>query len=52
MPAGSIRPCGILRSPQDIVTPYAAEEVIAWPISTLVDNVKNDGPEQIELLES
>ena len=36
----------------DILAPYAAEEMIAYTVSSLVNNVKYDGPELIEPLES
>lgn len=31
----------------DILAPYPAEEMIAYPVSMLVNNVKNNGPELI-----
>ena len=35
-----------------ILAPYPAEEMIAYPIRPLVNNVKNDGPELIEPMET
>ncbi len=32
----------------DILTPYPAEEMITYPVTTLVNNVKSDGPELTE----
>ncbi|QRG65975.1 SOS response-associated peptidase [Brevibacillus choshinensis] len=34
----------------DLLQPYPAEEMIAYPVSTLVGNVKNDSPECIEMV--
>ena len=36
----------------DILKPCPAEEMIAYQIGTLVNNVKNDRPELIEPLEA
>jgi putative SOS response-associated peptidase YedK len=36
----------------NILTPYPAAKMIAYPISTRVNNVKNDGPELTEPLEA
>lgn len=33
---------------QDLLKPYPAEEMEAWPISALVNSPKNDGPEVLE----
>ena len=32
----------------DVLSPYPADEMIAYPISRLVNNVKNEGPKLIE----
>ena len=32
---------------RDVLMPFPAEEMIAYPVSTLVNNVKNEGPELI-----
>jgi putative SOS response-associated peptidase YedK len=36
----------------NILTPYPAAKMIAYPISSRVNNVKNDGPELTEPLEA
>jgi len=38
------------RPPVDLLRPYAAERMKAWPVSDRVGNVRNNGPELLDVL--
>jgi len=40
-----MEPAGIERLPVDLLRPFPAESMIAWPVSERVGNVRNDDPE-------
>lgn len=40
-----LEPAAEDRLPVDLLRPFAAEQMIAWPVSSRVGNVRNNGPE-------
>jgi putative SOS response-associated peptidase YedK len=38
-----------IRPPVDLLRPYAAERIKAWPVSDRVGNVRNNGPELLDV---
>jgi putative SOS response-associated peptidase YedK len=40
-----VEPADAERLPVDLMRPYPAERMVAWPVSERVGNVRNDYPE-------
>jgi putative SOS response-associated peptidase YedK len=38
------------RPPMDLLRPYPAEQMVAWPVSDRVGNVRNNDPQLLEQL--
>jgi len=45
---GGLDPGGGARPPVDLLRPYPAGQMIAWPVSERVGNVRNNDPQLLE----
>jgi putative SOS response-associated peptidase YedK len=43
-----LEPGDLARPPVDLLRPYPAEEMTAWPVSDRVGNVRNNDPQLLE----